>query len=66
MRPGGTPNSIVFERRYPDGTICAAEQQVKGKTLEFKTLWKHALGGVMTPILMALPSLEQDDDDDDE
>ena len=60
ISPGGKPNSVVYSRRYPDGTVYAMEQQIQGHKLEFRTLWKQAAGGVMELVLIAtMPSEEE-------
>ncbi len=61
IEPGTKPNSIRYQRRYPDGTVYVIEQQLKGNKLEFRTLWKQALGGVMVPILIAKTAADEDE-----
>lgn len=43
IQPGGRQGSVVYIRRYPDGTIYAVEHQIKGKRLEFTTMWKKGV-----------------------
>lgn len=53
IEKGRKPGSIIYSRRYPDGTIFAVERQIKGKNLGFRTLWKQGLGSSVVVILTA-------------
>ena len=46
-KKGSRPGSIVYSRRFADGTTYAVEQRLRGKNLSFRTLWKQVLGGKM-------------------
>ena len=39
--PGTRPNSIIYEKRFPDGTLYVAEQALRGNNIEFKTMFKN-------------------------
>jgi hypothetical protein len=57
---GSKPNTVRYVRRYPDGTVFVQEHQIKGKKLEFRSLWKQAVGGTMVLVLSAASSPEND------
>ena len=49
---GARPNSIIYEKRYPDGTVYVAEQILRGNNIEFRSMYKNKVAERMRPTLL--------------
>ncbi len=54
IEKGNKPGSLVYMRRYADGTVYAVEQNKSGKRLEGRTMWR-ALPGARPEIVLGVP-----------
>ena len=54
IEKGNKPGSLVYMRRYADGTVYAVEQNKSGKRLEGRTMWR-ALPGARPEIVLGMP-----------
>ena len=57
IEKGRIPGSVIYMRRYPQGTIYAVEQSKSGKQMMGRTMWR-ALPGAQPEILLGLPEKE--------
>ena len=53
IEKGNKPGSLVYMRRYADGTVYAVEQNKSGKRLEGRTMWR-ALPGARPEIVLGM------------
>lgn len=49
---GRRPNSIIYEKRYPDGTVYVAEQILRGNNIEFRSMYKNKVAERMRSSLL--------------
>lgn len=54
IEKGNKLGSLVYMRRYADGTVYAVEQNKSGKRLEGRTMWR-ALPGARPEIVLGVP-----------
>ena len=59
IEKGRIPGSVIYMRRYPQGTIYAVEQSKSGKQMVGRTMWR-ALPGAQPEILLGLPEKEEE------
>ncbi len=52
IRKGIHPGSIIYEKRYPDGTLYITEQQLKNNKIEFRSMYKNEVAENMRSSLI--------------